>query len=160
MINMIAAIGSNNEIGKANEIPWNIKEDLKYFKEVTLEKPILMGRKTYESIGRPLPKRINVVLTSDINFSAKGVIVVHSKEEAMCFLNQYSESFIIGGSQIYDLFLEDVNLLYLTLVDKKIIDADAYFPEYRSLFKIKSNQTMNHSIEEDCFYQFTIWEKK
>ncbi len=127
---LIVAQSLNRVIGVDNTLPWHLPEDLKYFKSVTLGKPIIMGRKTYESIGRPLPGRTNIVLTQRHNWSAEGVVVVHSPSEALAVAAKESpeEIMVIGGAEIYSLMLPLSQRIYLTQVYTKI-DGDAFFPE-------------------------------
>src|SRR6185503_6189733 len=99
--NAIFAMSENRVIGKNNQLPWHLPADLKHFKKVTLGKPILMGRKTYESIGRPLPGRCNVVITRDANYQAPGCVVVNSIEKALTATKENNEIFIIGGALLY-----------------------------------------------------------
>lgn len=133
-ISLIAAIGENRELGKDNKLLWDIPEDLKRFREKTSGHTIIMGRKTFESIGRPLPNRTNIVVTRDVNYEQKGVIIVHSLEEAFRQVqNKEEEIFIIGGGQIFEQSIGLADKLYLTIVHKKF-DADAFFPDY-SMFK-------------------------
>lgn len=133
-IALIVAASQNNVIGLDNQLPWHLPEDLQYFKAVTMGKPILMGRKTYDSIGRPLPGRTNIVLTRDPKWSAEGVEVVNSLDEALaasskaCELVGADELMVIGGEQIYRKFLPVANKLYLTRVEAKV-EGDAFFPE-------------------------------
>ena len=132
-IALIVAASQNNVIGLDNQLPWHLPEDLQYFKAVTMGKPILMGRKTYESIGRPLPGRTNIVLTRDANWSAKGVVVVNDLDSATaasekaCAAAGADELMIIGGEQIYRKFLPVADKLYLTKVEA-VVEGDAYFP--------------------------------
>ena len=146
-ISLIAAIGKNRELGKDNKLLWHIPEDLKRFKELTNGHPIIMGRKTFESIGRVLPNRLNVVITRDPNFKVEGVVVVHSLKEAIETGSKYHEKkdihnteykildtdeneiFIIGGGQIFEQAMGIADKLYLTIVDGEF-EADTYFPEY------------------------------
>jgi len=126
-IALVAAMDKNRAIGRAGALPWHLPDDLKRFKALTLGKTVLMGRKTFESIGRPLPKRRNVVLTRDPNFGSEGVEVVHSLDDA---LQLDDEILVIGGGEIYTLFLPLATHLHLTLVDTAIPDADTFFPEW------------------------------
>ena len=104
-ITLVAAIASNNVIGKENSLPWNIPEDLKRFKQLTSGHTILMGRKTFDSIGRPLPNRQNIVMTKDKNFEQEGIKVVNDFDEALELIKESNEDvFVIGGSKIYELF--------------------------------------------------------
>jgi len=127
-INIIAAIGPNNIIGNKGKLPWHIPDDLKRFKKLTLDHPVIMGRKTYESIGRPLPNRENIVITSQKNYSAPGCSTFSSLKEA---LNKYAESdiFIIGGAKIYKQAMPFADHLYITEI-KIPAEGDVYFPEY------------------------------
>jgi dihydrofolate reductase len=131
---LIVAMASNRVIGRNNQLPWYLPNDLKYFKATTMGKPIIMGRKTYESIGKPLPGRTNIVLTTNKNFSAEGVKVVHSVEQALSVadavaaLEGAQEVMVIGGAEIYSLMLPTADRLYLTEV-KAEVDGDAFFPE-------------------------------
>lgn len=131
---MIVAMAENRVIGINNKLPWYLPNDLKYFKQVTMGKPILMGRKTYESIGKPLPGRTNIVITRNQEWSAEGVKVVHSLDQAfelgasVCDIDGQSEIMIIGGDQIYQTSLPDIDRIYLTKVHAEV-NGDAYFPE-------------------------------
>lgn len=134
-ISLIAAIASGNRaLGKDNKLIYQIPEDLKRFRELTGGHAIIMGRKTYESIGRPLPNRTNIVITRDPNFSADGVQVVHSLGEALQ-LAQGGEVFIIGGGQIYQEAINLADKLYLTVVEGNP-EADTYFPDYSDFKKV------------------------
>jgi dihydrofolate reductase len=129
IISLIAAMDKNNVIGKDNSLPWKLPADMKRFKELTVGKPVVMGRKTFESIGKPLPGRKNIILTRDKNFRAKGCVVVHSVDESLKAAESSAELMIIGGAQIYRQFLPIANKMHLTLIDAEF-GGDAYFPEY------------------------------
>lgn len=132
---MIAAQSENRVIGTNNKLPWYLPEDLKYFKRVTLGKPIIMGRKTFESIGRPLPGRTNIVITRNPDWHHSGACVraVHSLQaavelaESLALINGFEESVIIGGAEIYALALPRADRIYLTQVHAEV-QGDAYFP--------------------------------
>jgi dihydrofolate reductase len=130
LVSAIVAVAKNNVIGKDNQIPWYLPADLAYFKRTTMGHHILMGRNSFRSIGRPLPKRTNVVLTRDLFFSAEGVLVAHSIEEALgiAFDNGETEAFIIGGGAIYRDSMDLWDRLYLTEVDIQP-EGDVFFPE-------------------------------
>jgi dihydrofolate reductase len=113
----------NNVIGRDNGLPWRLPEDLKHFKTITMGKPVLMGRKTYESIGKPLPGRINLVLTRDTGWKAQGVVVVHSIAEAL----QGDELAGIGGAEIFQLLIPLAARIYLTRIEADI-PGDTVFP--------------------------------
>jgi dihydrofolate reductase len=127
MISIIVAVSTNNVIGAAGALPWKISDDLKRFKHLTMAKPIVMGRLTWESIGRPLPGRQNIVITRQAGYSADGCDVVVSPAAALDVAGDAGEIMIIGGSQIYDLFLPKAGRLYVTRVHAQI-DGDAFFP--------------------------------
>lgn len=129
-IALIAAMTETGVIGQHNKLPWHIPEELKYFKKMTLDKPIIMGRKTFESMGsRPLPGRQNIILTQDKHFVVPNCIVVHSIEETLSILGEdkEKEAMIIGGANIYQQFLPLASRLYLTIIHK-VYPGDAYFP--------------------------------
>jgi len=128
MISIIVAVSTNNVIGRQGELPWRLSDDLKHFKAVTMGKPIIMGRKTWESIGRPLPGRQNIVITRQPGFEAHGCDVVMSIEEGIIAAGDVEEVMVIGGSQAYDLVLPVAERLYLTRVHAEI-EGDAFFPE-------------------------------
>jgi len=131
MISIIAIIGKNRELGKDNRLLWDIPEDMKRFRELTYERPVIMGRKTHESIGKRLEGRDNIIVTRDENYQASGCTVVSSLEEAIKYGKQINteEIFVIGGEQIYRQALPYTDKLYLTVVDKEA-KADSFFPEY------------------------------
>lgn len=128
-ISIIAALAKNRIIGKNNKLPWNLPADLKHFKKLTLGKPIIMGQKTFESIGRPLPGRANIILSLDENFKPQGCIVANSIEEVLKILEHEKEIMIAGGASIYKQFLPLANKMYLTLIDANF-EGDTYFPEF------------------------------
>ncbi len=141
-VSIIAAIGRNREIGgtvdgKA-DLLWHIPEDFKHFKKTTMGKPIIMGSTTYESIGSALPGRLNIVLSHDREYVAKGCIVVHSLDEAVEIASEAGtdEIFIIGGGFVYKQALEIgmVDRMYLTLIDADFPQADVFFPEYQKVY--------------------------
>jgi len=135
-ISIIAAISRETRaIGKDNKLLWDIPADLKRFREITSGHPIIMGRTTFESIGRPLPNRTNIVVTRNKNFTAEGCVISHSLFEAIGVAQSYDseEVFIIGGAQIYEQALSLAEKLYLTTVDASL-SADTFFPNYSNLF--------------------------
>ena len=136
-LSLIVATAHNNVIGRNNELPWHLPQDLKYFKSVTLSKPIIMGRKTFESIGKPLPGRTNIVVTRQKNWNFAGVLVAKSVEEALEIGQQFraeqnsltDEIMVIGGAEIYRHALAIADRVYLTKIDAKVDGGDAFFPE-------------------------------
>lgn len=131
-VSMIAAIGKNRELGKNNALIWRISEDLKFFKATTMGHPIIMGRKTFESLPKALPGRKNIVISKNENYKAEGAVVVNSVEKALAEAG-HDDAFIIGGESIYKIFLPVADKLYLTLIDGEEKQADAYFPEYENI---------------------------
>lgn len=127
-ISLIAAASTNNVIGKQGELPWHLPRDLKRFKEVTTGKPIVMGRLTWESIGRPLPNRQNIVISRNPDFEAPGCDIVASPDDAVDMAGRVDELMIIGGGQLYREFLPRAQRIYMTRVAVEI-DGDAHFPE-------------------------------
>lgn len=133
-IKLIAAIGKNLELGKDNTLMWNLPGDMRFFRTTTQGSAVIMGRKTYESIGRPLPKRENIVITRDPELKIEGVKVVTSLEEAIAAAN--GDAYIIGGASIYSAALPIADELVLTEIDMDYPGADVYFPEFdRELYE-------------------------
>lgn len=141
IISIIAAIGSNKELGKDNKLLWNIPHDIIHFKQLTLNHPVIMGRKTYESIGRPLPQRINIIITRDKYYQAAECVICYSLDEAIKLAQKRDEDeiFIIGGGQIYEKAILIADKLYLTLVEGSF-DADTFFPDYSNFKKVVSKK--------------------
>ena len=125
----VVAVAQNGVIGHTNGLPWRLPADLAFFKRLTMGHPIIMGRKTHESIGKPLPGRLNVVVTRTAGFQAPGCVVVGSLEEAYRAAGDASEVFIIGGAQIYDAAFSAADRIYLTEVESQIT-GDTYFPRF------------------------------
>ena len=137
-ISTIAAVGENRELGKKNELIWPIRDDLKRVKELTMGHPLIMGQKTYESIGRPLPGRTNIVLTQDDTYAPEGCVMAHSLDEAFEKAREVEdeEIFVFGGAYVYAQTIEITDRLYLTLIHDTDQDADAFFPEYEAFTKV------------------------
>jgi len=129
-ISIIVAASANNVIGKDGGLPWRLPEDLKRFKQITMGKPMIMGRATWDSIGRPLPGRQNIVLTRQPGFFAEGCDVANSPEVALRMAGDVDEIMIIGGGGIYRTFLPITNRIYFTRIDAEL-DGDTSFPELR-----------------------------
>jgi dihydrofolate reductase len=126
-LSIVVAISENNAIGKDNQLLWHLPADLKHFKEITSGHPIIMGRKTYDSIGRPLPNRRNIVITRQTDLNIPNVEVVNSLQEAIALCETENEVFVIGGAEIYKHALALTNRIYLTVVHQNY-EADAFFP--------------------------------
>ncbi len=160
-ISIIAAIGKNRELGKDNKLLWHIPDDLPRFKKLTFGHPIIMGRKTFESIGRPLPNRTNIVVTRDSSYEVEGATIVHSIEKAIEIakgienLPAGGEIFVIGGGQIYEQALPFADRLYLTIVDAQA-EADTDFPDYSEFKKTISEEAKE---ENGLKFKYVILEK-
>lgn len=156
MINIIAAIGKNRELGLNNSLIWHLPKDLEYFKNVTTGKTIVMGRKTYESIGRPLSNRENVVLTKSELTNPK-LIVINELEKLKKYILEKEEVFIIGGASLYNEFINLADTLYLTEIDESHV-ADTYFPIFN---KEEYEKTiMGYEKEKGILYKFTKYKRK
>ncbi len=162
-ISLIVAYADNRVIGKDNQLPWHLPEDLKHFKAVTLGKPIIMGRKTWESLGRPLPKRMNIVITRNDNYQAEGATVVDSLETAIAVAifqaqrDGVNEVMVIGGATIYQQALDIVDRLYITQVHLNP-DGDAYFPELvEDEWQVTEHQACQ--AENGTAYSLVVYER-
>jgi dihydrofolate reductase len=133
-VSMIAAMAEDRIIGLDNKMPWHLPVDLNFFKRVTLGKPVVMGRKTYQSIGHPLPGRTNIVVTRDESLKIEGVNCVQTLDQALLLLADVEEVMIIGGASIYEQFLAQADRLYLTFIDLKT-NGDTQFPDYQQAAK-------------------------
>lgn len=159
-VTIIAALGRNRVIGKDNRMPWHISGDLRRFKALTLGHPVVMGRKTFQSIGKPLPARDNVVITRSHAFAAPGCRVVHSLAEALVAAGAASEVFVIGGEQIYALALPLADRLQLTEVDVST-EGDAYFPDFdRSAWRELCRESHTTEGSEHLRYDFVTYERR
>ena len=154
MINIIAAVGKNLEIGKDNNLIWHIPNDLKYFKKITTGKKIVMGRRTYESIGSSLPNRDNIVLTNK-NINIPGCIVINKIDE---IIKDDSEIFIIGGASLYKLFLPYADNLYLTEIEDTCNEADTFFLAFDKSFYFK--EVIKKESYNDLNYSYVRYRKK
>jgi dihydrofolate reductase len=151
MISLIVAASTNNVIGAQGELPWRLSDDLKRFKALTMGKPIVMGRKTWESIGRPLPGRQNIVITRQEGYVAEGCDVVDSPEAAIEAAGDAAEIMIIGGSHIYDAFLPRADRIYLTRVHAEVA-GDASLPELPA-DEWRRDTTETHAADDDNDYE-------
>ena len=160
MISIIVAASTNNVIGVQGELPWKISDDLKRFKQLTMGKPIVMGRLTWESIGRPLPGRQNIVITRRADYQADGCDVVDSPAAALAVAGDVEEIMIIGGGQIYDLFLPKTNRLYMTRVHTEIA-GDAFFPEINaSDWQLVGSEAHAAGGANQFAFEFRTYERK
>ncbi len=162
---LIVAKSQNNVIGINNNLPWHLSEDLKYFKRVTMGKPIIMGRKTFESIGRPLPGRTNIVVTHNESYQAEGIKIVHSLKaalelcDAITLIDGSDEAMVIGGAELYKQALPLADYLYLTEVHAEV-KGDAFFPEFNRDEWQEIGRENFTAIEPNPYnYSFLVLEK-
>jgi dihydrofolate reductase len=157
MISLIAAVGKNNELGLDNHLIFNIPGDLKFFRNTTIGKTVIMGRKTYESIGKPLPKRINIVVSNSLK-ETDGITIINSFEEVLeKYLNSEEEVFIIGGESLYNYFINYAQNIYLTKVYANAV-ADKYFPSFD---ENNYNQTLlGENKENNLEYKHILYRRK
>lgn len=156
---MIAAMANERIIGQGNQMPWHLPADLKHFKQTTLGKPVVMGRKTYESIGKALPGRQNIVISRS-GFEAADADIVASPEEAMELVESQEEVMIIGGGKIYELFLPFAQTLYLTFIDLNV-EGDTAFPDYAAVADWLEIASESHQPDEKNrhHYRFVTLER-
>jgi dihydrofolate reductase len=157
LISIIASVGRNRELGKNNDLIWKIPEDLKYFKKVTLGHPVIMGEKTYCSIGKPLSKRTNIVLTDNEDFACNGCEIARSINEALTIARkkENKEIFFIGGAGVFNQIMDITDRLYLTVIDDSA-EADVFFPDYS---KFKRSKKLGSGNDSGIGYKFMIFEK-
>lgn len=161
MITIIAAIGLNNELGKDNDLIWHLPADLRRFKKVTSGHTIIMGRNTFESIGKPLPNRRSIIITRNISYKKEGCEVVHSLEDAIKLIKDQKNAFIIGGAQIYKEAIEKklVDQLDITKVHQNF-DADVFFPTIdMALWKEMSEETFLPDDKNQYTYSFLSYKR-
>jgi dihydrofolate reductase len=162
MITIIAAIGNNNELGKDNDLIWHLPADLKRFKRITTGHTIIMGRNTFESIGKPLPNRRSIIITRNKDYQQEGCEVVHSIDEALTLVSEEEQAFIIGGAQIYQEALNRdlVDQLDITQVHADF-EADVYFPKINSEeWTLISKETFAPDEKNAYQYSFLHYEKR
>lgn len=182
IISIIAAMADDQRvIGVSNTLPWHLPEDLKHFRKMTTSHPILMGRKTFESIGRPLPKRLNIVITRNLDYQAKGCVIKHTLEDAIDHCSNSDEIFIIGGAELYKQALPLADRMYLTEISIRPPDSflisfegDAHFPEFSSTDWVITKQTkpkvaknisynekaLKQKAPSSIFYRFVTYSKR
>ncbi|HHX8642861.1 TPA: type 3 dihydrofolate reductase [Vibrio diabolicus] len=158
IISMIAAMTDNRIIGKDNQMPWHLPADFAWFKRCTMGKPVVMGRKTYESIGRPLPGRLNIFISRDETLKIEGVTTVTSIEQALDVAGDAEEVMIIGGGAIYAACLPMANKLYVTHIEAAI-DGDTQFPDWGDQFKETYSETYQADEKNAYNMRFTVLEK-
>jgi dihydrofolate reductase len=155
IISLIAAMDLDRAIGRENRLPWHLPKDLARFRDLTMGYPVLMGRKTYESIGHPLPGRTNIVITRQEAFSADGVVVVHDLEAAFAACGDADEAFVLGGAEIFREAMPLADRIHLTVVQAHI-QGDTFFPEIPPAFMVVRSEK-----EDDAFpLEFRVYERK
>ena len=152
-IKIIAALSTNRVIGDKGKIPWFIRGELKRFKDITMGHNVVMGRKTFESIGKVLEGRRNIIISNNKSFEADGAIVEHSFDLAVSQCDKGKDIFIIGGSKIYEMSLKYCDYLYLTVIHKSF-SGDTYFPEYDARKWTLINETRNYDLENKFSYSY------
>lgn len=161
MITAVVAMGLNNEIGAENQMLWHLPTDLKHFKEITTDHPVIMGRKTYESIGKALPNRTNIVISTKKDWFEEGILIVGSIKEALKFAKKIDENFfIIGGGKIYEQTMDVTDKLEVTLV-KTTLKADTFFPKINDKIWMKTEEICHEKDEKNAFdFCFQTYERK
>lgn len=173
MLSIIAAIGKNNELGKKNDLLWNLPADMKHFRETTRGHTVIMGQKTFESLGKDengkqvgklLPNRRNIILTLDKTFQKEGAEIVYSVDELMTLLEKTSkpeeENFIIGGGMIYKLFIDKADKLYITHVNAEFPDAEVFFPEIIPIVYLETSREEHKKDTENPYdYAFVTYNR-
>lgn len=160
ILSIIAAIGKNNELGKGNNLLWHMPADMKHFKEKTSSHTVIMGRKTYESIGKPLPNRRNIIITRDRDYKTEGAEVKHSLEKAIRSVLNEGEAFVVGGAEIYKQAMEYADKLYITHIEAEDKDADAFFPEIIPIIFGETAREAHKKDEKNPFgYSFVEYKK-
>lgn len=162
IVSLLLAASENNVIGKDNQLPWHLPDDLKYFKNLTWGLPILMGRKTFDSIGKPLPGRKSIVITRDRDWHHDGVEVVHSIEEAIKKAKELGakEIFVIGGAEIFKSSLPFANRIYLTRIHY-VFEGDVFFPEVDAERWDCTSERFCAADEKNAYdHTYQVWERK
>lgn len=155
IISLIAAMAENRVIGHENSIPWNIPSDQKRFREITMGHPVILGRKTHEIIGRPLPGRKSIVLTRNRNYPAEGIIVAHDIGSALAACGDADEAFICGGGMVFQEFISFADRIYLTLIHREY-EGDTFFPETPPDFV----EVKRVEVKEEIPYTVVFYERK
>lgn len=159
-ISIIVAMASNHIIGADNTMPWRCPEDLKYFKSLTMGHHMIMGRKTFDSIGKPLPGRVSVIVTRNRDLKIEGCIMAHSLDDAITACKDDDEIFIVGGAELYALALPVVNKLYITEIQQEF-DGDTYFPEFdKTKWREVAREERHQGVPQPLSYHFVTYLRK
>jgi len=160
IISIIVAIAENNAIGKGNQLLWRMPADLKHFKNATTGHTVIMGRKTFDSVGKPLPNRRNIVITRNTDLKIDGVEIVNTLEKAVSLCNNDEEVFIVGGAEIYKMAMDRTDKIYLTVIHG-VFDADTFFPEIDLEIWKETEIVDNNADEKNPFdYTFSTYVRK
>ena len=162
LISLVVAASTNNVIGKNNQLLWSLPNDMKFFKNTTWAMPVLMGRKTFESLGKPLPGRLNIVITRQKDWKPEGATIVHSLEEAIkaAATADYKEAFIIGGGEIFKEAMTVADKIYMTRVDAEL-EGDAFFPVIdKTQWQLISEDSRAADAKHAYSYHFQLWQKR
>ncbi len=154
-ISLIAAMAENRVIGRGAEIPWDLPDDRKRFREITWGHPVVMGRKTFETLDGPLPGRLNIILTRDSDYRAAGCRVIHEPKEALAGAGGAEELFVCGGEEVYREFLPLADRIYLTVIHREVV-GDVLFPEIPEDFLVVARET----VAEPVPHTFFVYEKR
>ncbi|MDF1588242.1 MAG: type 3 dihydrofolate reductase [Gammaproteobacteria bacterium] len=159
-IAIIVAMDQQSLIGKNNDLPWKLSADLQNFRRVTMGKPIIMGRNTHESIGRPLPGRTNIIVTKNKDYAVDGCIVVHTIEDALKACGDAEEAMIMGGASLYQQFLPLADRLYLTQVHANLEEGDTWFPDWQKSDWQQLNREDHPADDKNEFpFSFIIYDR-
>jgi dihydrofolate reductase len=162
IISFIVAVSENNVIGKDNKLPWHLPADMKYFKNKTWAMPVVMGRKTFEALGKPLEGRTNIVITRQTNWKSDGVEIVHTIDQAIVSATKQDakEIFIIGGAEIFQAAMPSADKIYLTLIHNNF-EGDAFFPDINpEQWELKSNLDCKADEKNAYAHSFQVWERR
>lgn len=158
-VSLVVAMANNRVIGYNNKMPWHLSADLKYFKKITLGKPIIMGRKTYESIGCCLPERRNIVITRNLAYKLEGFDVFNDLDAALADCQQDPEIMVVGGGKLYEALLEKAEYLYITSIDATF-PGDTFFPEYdQKQWQEIQRQDIDNDPQVNFKYSFVVLKK-
>lgn len=158
-VNLIVAMSQNHVIGQNNQLPWHLPEDLQFFKRTTLGYPIVMGRNTHESIGRPLPGRRNIIVTRNSHYQAAGCDIVHSLPAAIGLCYEHDHLFVIGGGQLYSEALLIADRLYVTEI-KHDFSGDTFFPVFEDMGFVETQRQTHQALAPNTFtFDFVIYER-
>jgi len=158
-ITLIAAMAENRVIGKDNQLIWHFPDDLKHFQSLTSGHHVIMGRKTFESVGRPLPKRTNIIITRQTDYSAEGCLIAHSIEEAIAMVKDDEQPFIVGGAEIYQQALDLADSIELTIIHGEY-EGDSYFPQFdENVWKLARGEKKEADAKHIHPFEFLTYRK-